>query len=244
QAEAGVLCRHDQVAGQHDLAAASERRAVHRGNPGLGTLGEHEAGEPPALGPKGIGTAGCDLLQVGARAKSLPAGAGKDDDPDVRVGLQLRNRGVERPSDCLVDGVARMRSIDRDERRLPRQALDQDCRIDGIGAWCHRERSGKRTLSTRASTANAPSPRAKTLTGLMSIEATSPCHSNIASPRRTAMPANAAVSLGASPRTPRSSGATRNFDSAAWTAATSKGGRSKLKSPSASRYIPPSPTIT
>jgi hypothetical protein len=110
QAEGRVGARHHEVAGEHELGAAGQGEAAHRGDDRLGAGEADEAGEAALLGHELGGTPVAQGLEVGAGAEVRP-GAGEDGDPDVGVGLDPPDRGVEGGRQARVDGVALLRTV-------------------------------------------------------------------------------------------------------------------------------------
>ena len=113
QAEGDVLDRHDQVAGERNLGAACQRKAVDRGDPGFCARLVHETGEAfssPAKAAGGIRRS----LPFGAAAERLVARAGEDHHPDAWILLGVEHRALETLRDVAIDRVARIGTVDRD----------------------------------------------------------------------------------------------------------------------------------
>ena len=72
----GVLGGDDHVAGEHDLAAACEGGAVHRGDERLREVALRDAGEPPGTGRDPAELSGGEGLQVHPRGEGRVAGTG------------------------------------------------------------------------------------------------------------------------------------------------------------------------
>jgi hypothetical protein len=100
-------------------------------------------------------------LQVGAGAERLVAGAGEDDGADVGVGVRFAVAGADPGDDVGVDGIALVRTVDRDPVRAP--ALLADDRGFGVA---HRAApaSGSISAMTRFEVTWSPLCTCRTLT--------------------------------------------------------------------------------
>ena len=110
----------DDVGGEGDLAAAGSCQAVDGGDHRLASLAVGEAGEATASGDQGRHVAGADLLEVGSGAEHRPllsgGVGGEDADPQVGIVFEAIDRRLESAGHVTVDGVARLRSVQRDDR--------------------------------------------------------------------------------------------------------------------------------
>src|SRR5690606_21936853 len=75
-----------------------------------------QARKPPTLDQRTLAIKG-ESLQVHTRAKSV-AGASQDADRDIIVGIELIERLGQLMGGFVIDGVARIRSIDRNNLNL------------------------------------------------------------------------------------------------------------------------------
>jgi hypothetical protein len=116
-AEHGGLRRDDEVAREHELGPARERRAVDGRDDRLRTLAHHE---PPEAATRRHHAAGVDahLLQIRAGAEDVALRrlrARQDADPHLVVGLQAVDRLLDAGRDRGVDRVPRVRPVDGDD---------------------------------------------------------------------------------------------------------------------------------
>ena len=141
QAEAGVGRRHHEVAREDDLEAAGVGGADHGGDQRLATLAAHEAGEAAPLGGDLVEAAALQRPQVGAGAER-GRGAREDADPQRVVAFQAVDRRLEAVGGVGVDGVARLRPVDRDHRhvtsRLERDGHRSSLRAVAVRCTCRR----------------------------------------------------------------------------------------------------------
>ena len=119
-AEGGVVGGHHQVAREHDLEAAGQRRAVDGRDDRLGEVALGQAAEA-AAGPHDVAAlTAAEGLEVHAGAERLVAAAGDDDHPAVGVLGQLVHDGGHRLAHGAVDGVARLGPVDGQDLHVAR----------------------------------------------------------------------------------------------------------------------------
>ena len=119
-AEGGVLGGDHQVAREHDLEAAGQRRAVDGGDDRLGEVALGQPAEAAARPHDVPALAAAEGLEVHAGAEGLVAAAGDDDDPAVGVLGQLVHGGGHRLAHGAVDGVARLGPVDGEDLHVAR----------------------------------------------------------------------------------------------------------------------------
>src|SRR5262249_37183804 len=129
--EDGVVRRHDEVAREHDLEAAGQRRPVDGGDEGLGASALRGAAEPAPLRHQLEAATGCDQLEVGT-GREDGSTAGDDDGPDLVVGFDVVEGTFDAPGDVAVDGVAGFGPVDREDldptSSFPLDDHDYSCR--------------------------------------------------------------------------------------------------------------------
>ena len=114
-AEGGGGRGDDEVARADQLAAARQRGPVDGGDQRLAAIEAGDAAEPAGLGDQAGDVAGGDLLEVGAGAEHRAA-AGDDPGPQLRVALEAFDRLLQARGHHAIDRVARLRTVDGDQR--------------------------------------------------------------------------------------------------------------------------------
>jgi hypothetical protein len=118
-AEAGIFGGDDDVAHHRNLAPAAERETGDRGNDRLPALRDPF----PAAGDEVLAV-GLDVglvdhfLDVGPGGEGLVA-TGEDDGGDRRVALQIVERRAEIGDQRRIQGVERLRPVQRDDADRP-----------------------------------------------------------------------------------------------------------------------------
>ena len=159
-AEHGVLRRHHQVAGEHDLEPTGQGGAVDGGDDRLGEAPLREPAESTA-GPHDVAAlAAGEGLEVHAGAEGLVAAPGDDHHPAFVVVGQLVHGRRHGPAHRAVDGVARLGTVDGEDLdvppALPQHFVSHGCSLHGpsrqppppsdpslpVGAWACQPRGG------------------------------------------------------------------------------------------------------
>ena len=104
---------------------------MHGRNQRLFALAPHEPAEPAALGGEQRILAGGDHLEVGTRAKHRPI-ASEHARPEVVVALELIQRRFHALRERVVDGVARVGSVEPNEQHMA-IALGEYRGLGGLG---------------------------------------------------------------------------------------------------------------
>ncbi len=117
--EDGVLDRHHEVAGQHDLETTGQGRPIDGGDDRLGEDTGGDAGEATLAVDDAATLAGGERLEVHAGAEGLVAGPGDDDHPAVIIGLEVIHDLGHALADRPVDGVALIGAVDGHDFDVP-----------------------------------------------------------------------------------------------------------------------------
>ncbi len=115
-AELGVVAGDDEVARHGQLAAAAQGVAAHGGDQRQADRADTVPGREVALGVQALGGLVGELHDVGTGREGSIAGTRQDDDPDAIVEVERLELVGQLGQEREAERVARLGSIDRDER--------------------------------------------------------------------------------------------------------------------------------
>ena len=117
-AQPAVFRGYPEVGGYRQLAAAADGESSYHGNGGgahVGQLGQHLVDRlVVSLGLGGVGPVFVEVCDVRPGGKGTVAGAGDDNGPDVRVGVQRLQQPGQLQPHAKADSVALSRTVDGD----------------------------------------------------------------------------------------------------------------------------------